>query len=659
MKTTHLFKLLAGVALATGLASTAVAQPAGQTNYQWSAAGDKATWSQIANWTQGVVPPTDGTTYALDLGINSANSPVPINIGASDVVNINDAIFGPLWGQTLNIYGSVSCGFGQFIWGDMNAGTTTINVQTNAYLSLNNTLALGTAWWFAGGPNVVMNVRSNAFVGVSWLHNGARLNIFKGGTVSVTNDLTTGTATGPVFAGGVDNDTTRSINLESGAKLILPAAFTTSVTNWIARGILWVYGSPAGTSQIVIDEADVNWPGRTVVTTTATGPNVMTAVRIQAPRTNVVVGGLQQALVFADFTAATNVNVTSTATNLTYLSTAPSVATVAANGQIRAVGPGTATVRAIIGSLSNSISITVSAWTNTTSMAHRYSFSEIGGNTVADSVGGSAWDLTTYNTALLNAGQLELNGVDGYASFPAGILTNLNAVTIETWVTLGTIGNWAVLFTFGDTDGTFGHHYISFQPHTGFVPATAQAGIRDGSTEQNPFFTPVLDNYTNLHLVCVYHPEAGYLSVYTNGVQAAVNPNITVTLTDAFATGDPVNYLGRSLWSADPALAMLMNEFRIYNGPLSPGQVKANALLGPNQLVGANTSVSLTATASGSNIILTWPTTSALVTLLSSPALGAAAVWTPVSAGSLVIDGSNYKWTVPQSGAAQFYRLQK
>lgn len=659
MKILQTLSFVAVLATAVGFAHRAAAQPAGQTNYQWSAAGDKATWSQAANWTQGAVPLNNGTTFAIDTFANAGGSVVPINIGVTDVVNINDAIFGPLWGQSLNIYGSVTCGFGQFIWGDMNAAVTTINVQTNAYWSLRDTLALGTAWWFAGGPNVVMNVYSNAFVGVAWFQHGARLNIYSGGTVSVTNALNTGTATGPVFAGGVDNDTTRSINLQFGAKLILPAANTATVNDWITRGILWVYGSPAGASQIVIDEANVDWPGRTVVTTTATGASVLTAVRLQVPRTNVTAGGLQQALVFADYNTSTNINITSTATNLSYISTAPGVATVAANGQIRAVAPGTTTIRAMVGSLSNSVSLTVSAWTNTTSMVHRYSFSETSGSTAADSIGGPAGDATIYNSALFNAGQLDLNGVDGYASFPAGLLTNLNAVTIETWVTLGAIGNWAVLFTFGDNDGTFGHHYISFQPHTGFTPATAQAGIRDGSTEQNPFFTPVLDNYTNLHLVCIFHPEAGYLSVYTNGVPAALNPNITTTLRDAFATGSPFNYLGRSQWANDPPLAMLMNEFRIYNGPLSAGQIKANALLGPNQLVGANPSVSLTATASGNNIVLAWPTSSALVTLLSSPTLGATANWTEVTSGTLAIVGSNYQWTMPRTGAAQYFRLKK
>ena len=57
---------LAVFGLAAFMINSALAQPVGQTNYQWSAGGDKATWSQTANWTQGLVPPTDGTTFQID-----------------------------------------------------------------------------------------------------------------------------------------------------------------------------------------------------------------------------------------------------------------------------------------------------------------------------------------------------------------------------------------------------------------------------------------------------------------------------------------------------------------------------------------------------------------------------------------------------------------
>ena len=139
---------------------------------------------------------------------------------------------------------------------------------------------------------------------------------------------------------------------------------------------------------------------------------------------------------------------------------------------------------------------------------------------------------------------------------------------------------------------------------------------------------------------------------------AAINSSITIPLADAFATGDPLNYIGHSLWSADPYLGVSVDEFHIYNGPLTVGQIKADAALGPNQLIGTSTNTSLTITASGGNLAIKWPTTSALVNLLSSPVLGSGAVWTPVSAVPTVA-GGNYQVTLAKSGSAQYFRLQQ
>jgi hypothetical protein len=649
---------LAMAGLAMCVVHTGFAQPAGQTNYQWSANGDKVTWSQAANWVQGTPPLTDGTSYQIDTyAVN--NSLVPITMASTDVVKINDSMFGPMWGQTLNLQGSVTLGFGMFTWGDMNGPLTTLNVQPGASFSVLDTLATGTAWWFPGGAHVEVNVYSNAFIGVNWLQHGGHLNVLNGGTVSVTNGFNTGTATGPVFAGGTDSDATRTINLQGTGKLILPASYTATVNDWLNRGILQAYGSPALPSQTVIDEADTNWPGRTVVHTTATGAATMMAIRIELPRTNVFLGGVQQAQVFADYDSATNVNVTLFATGLVYQSASPSVATITAAGQVRAVGVGSGVVKAIIGALSNSVTINVAPYTNTPSLLHRYSFSEdVGNTTTADSIGGSAYDGTLYNGSSLGGGILSLNGVDGYVVLPPGILSGLDSVTIETWATFApTIGTWAVLFTFGDTDGTSGHNYISFQPHTG--PNTTQSGIKNASTEQNPFFTPVLDGYTNVHIAAVFHPEAGYCSIYTNGVLAAINSNITVTLTDALSTGDPANYIGHSLWSADPYMQANIDEFRIYSGPLTAGEIAADHALGPNALIGTTTSVALTAKPSGGNVILSWPTTSALVNVMSSPTLGSGATWSPVNSSSVTILSGNYNLSVPATDATRYFRLQK
>jgi len=663
MNTKLIRNLLSGL-ITLGVCHNVWAQPAGQTNYFWTAAGNARTWSQGANWTSlpgnsQIVPPTDGTTFQINLYDPPAtHSLIPITITNTDSVNINDAIFGPLWGQTLDVYGMVNCGFGEFLWGDNNSGTTTLNIRTNGYVSLRDTMAVGTAWWFPGGANVSVNVYSNAQLNVTWMQFGGHLNIY-GGTVSVTNGFNTGGPTTPVFNGGVDTDATRAINIITGSTLVLPAGYTATVNDWINRGILLVYGVPGDGAEIVIDEANTNWPSRTVVTTTATNANPIVAVNIQVPRTNLFVGGLEQAQVYADYSITTNVNITTTpGTGLIYQSTATNVVTVTAAGRVRATGPGTALVKAIVGTVSNSVLVTVAHYTNTASLVHRYSFSESAGSaTTADSIPGNSptWDGTLNGSATLGGGQLTLNELTGdYVQFPAGILTNMDAVTIETWVSFGTISNWAVLYTFGDSTGPVGFDYISFQPHT--APATVQAGIKNATFEQDPNFTPVLDNHTNVHIVAVYHPEAGFCSIYTNGMLAGINSSITITMADAMASGDPLNYIGHSLWSADPYLNATMDEFRIYDGPLSAGQIRADAALGPNQLIGTNTNVSVAASRSGNNLRISWPTSSALVTLMTSPKLGPGATWTPVNTPLTVI-GGNYQAAISLSGTTQFFQL--
>ena len=219
MKTRFIPNLLIAIAaLAAAWNACAQAPPAGQTNYQWSAGGDKMTWSQNANWTQGNPPPADGTTYQIDTSVNAGGSLVPINVASTDVVRINDSMFGPMWGQGMNISGSMTFGFGLFVWGDSSGPATIININSNAVVSVGDTLALGTAWWFPGGANVTMNVYSNAQVGMTWMQFGARLNLY-GGIVSVTNGFNTGTATTPVFAGGVHGQRNRLAQSRNPARL--------------------------------------------------------------------------------------------------------------------------------------------------------------------------------------------------------------------------------------------------------------------------------------------------------------------------------------------------------------------------------------------------------------------------------------------------------
>jgi uncharacterized repeat protein (TIGR03803 family) len=66
----------------------------------------------------------------------------------------------------------------------------------------------------------------------------------------------------------------------------------------------------------------------------------------------------------------------------------------------------------------------------------------------------------------------------------------------------------------------------------------------------------------------------------------------------------------------------------------------------------------LAITASAGNVILTWPTNVAGLTLQSTPSLTAPAAWTPVSSAPIVLNGLNTV-TNPMIGAQQFFRLSQ
>ncbi|HWY30047.1 MAG TPA: hypothetical protein VNX46_04800, partial [Candidatus Acidoferrum sp.] len=358
-----------------------------------------------------------------------------------------------------------------------------------------------------------------------------------------------------------------------------------------------------------------------------------------------------------------------------------------------AVGAGTATLTATVGALAGTNSVTITVTPVVPGLVHRYSFTNATATAAVDSIGGVNGTLN--GTASFNSsGQLVLDGTVGSSvHLPAGILSNLDEVTIETWVTFpGAINAFANLFAFGGTDTTAfdpnindGYNYIGFSPHTGGL--TTQANFAQGNPgfngERDAITAGVLDNQTNVHVVVVYHPLAGYEAFYTNGVLAAQNSMFNDLIDPVgyqcpainkhsilnyqlandplnYMLGpDPLNYIGQSLYTGDPGLLATFQEFRIYNTALTPAQIAADYALGPNQTLGTSTNVKLSATHSSASTVLKWSTTSALVTLLTSPTIGPGAVWTPV-AMPLATDGSgNYQVTVPTSGTAQFFRLQQ
>jgi len=95
---------------------------------------------------------------------------------------------------------------------------------------------------------------------------------------------------------------------------------------------------------------------------------------------------------------------------------------------------------------------------------------------------------------------------------------------------------------------------------------------------------------------------------------------------------------------------------------LSGNTVYGTTLVGGSGGGGTIFSISLppqlAITASGPNVVLTWPTNVAGLTLQSTPNLVSPVVWTPVSPGPVVVNGLNTV-TNPMIGSQQFYRLSQ
>lgn len=681
------------------LAALCVVHLASAQDDHWNGTTTNNLWNNPANWSLNQVPqsgnPT-GKAFVGNVWLDAANGDTVITVPPGDVEspgvgNTNEVfntIFGPEFGCTLNIYGSLT-----YDWmlapvqNDPTPGRRSyINMYSNSVASTSGAaVGVGDMWWYQDAPYVTMNMYSNAqfnSMGGAGLWLGGHLNIYDTAQFYVNGYVNMDNL-------AANNDGTRAIVL-GGGTLTLPensinGGNSGSVASWISRGILRAYGKGEDTADLNIIDNGTN----TIVTPVPLGGALQRVYLLPLLKTNVNLGDFQQCTLVGDYPSVSGVLLSSSEPGISpggfappvYTSSNPKVFTVDANGLMTAVGYGTATLTAAVGAFAstNTVSLTVSPFIS--SLAHRYSFSETSGTTASDSIGGADGTLGG-DATFSGTGQLVLSGnVNSAVTLPPGILSGVDEVTIETWATFpGVNVTNATLFAFG-TAGEAGANYITFSPHSETTNTEADFGQGTGSrpgapaNERNAVIPGVLDNQTNVHIVAVYHPYAGTEALYINGVQVAntsmfndmidpvayLGPTFTNASILNFTLGsDPNNYIGQSLYATDPGMLANVDEFRIYNTALTPGQIAADHALGPNQLIGTSTIVSLTATISGGNIVLKWPTTSALVSVMTSSSLGAGAVWTPAAGTLITTDaGSNYQMTVPGSGTAQFFRLQQ
>ncbi len=146
-------------------------------------------------------------------------------------------------------------------------------------------------------------------------------------------------------------------------------------------------------------------------------------------------------------------------------------------------------------------------------------------------------------------------------------------------------------YGFGNTDGGgAGENYIFCAPQGGRIAITA--ADPGWTAEQGTGGAGNLSGLT-VHVTSVYNPVLGYEELYTNGVLVSANNGVTAPMSSVSSV---LNYIGRSLYNADPYPDLSLDEFRIWNGALNPLQVAGSDLSGPDTVgtdPGAVTSIQL------------------------------------------------------------------
>ena len=352
---------------------------------------------------------------------------------------------------------------------------------------------------------------------------------------------------------------------------------------------------------------------------------------------------------------------------LSITSSDPTIVAVTAGDLLQGIKPGTAVVTTSYQGITSKTAVTVLHAPPPT-LAHRYSFTA----DTSDSVGGPAWAGTLQGNASVSGGQLVLPNITAtapatdYLQLPAGIITNavngigtnynFPSVTVEAWATMApSQWTWAELFDFGTTDSSgLGAYDIHVCVHTSDDATIIGISDSDNANVHYQYFDAgtgsALDGNTEMHIVAVFNPPAGYLAIYTNGVMMGMNSQITISMAGINAV---MNKIGADDWP-DPGMQGSVDEFRIYNGVLDPDDVQKTQALGPNQL--ATFGVTLTVSVAKGNVTVSWPVNVPGATLQSKTSLSSG-TWQPVTSPTPVAVGGTWQVTVPASGAAMYFRL--
>ncbi|HTR43675.1 MAG TPA: hypothetical protein VMH87_18845, partial [Pseudomonadales bacterium] len=140
-------------------------------NSSWTGLGGDGLWSNPNNWSPVGVPPSGNPTtpFVGNVTLDAANGWLTMTVapgqvespGVGNSVEEYNMIYGPEWGATLNVYGTLNWDYYLAPVQDDPGYPTVINLYSGGSMS-GQGIGLGDTWWYWGGPYVTMNIYSNA-----------------------------------------------------------------------------------------------------------------------------------------------------------------------------------------------------------------------------------------------------------------------------------------------------------------------------------------------------------------------------------------------------------------------------------------------------------------------------------------------------------------
>ncbi|MCW1925801.1 glycosyl hydrolase [Luteolibacter arcticus] len=155
---------------------------------------------------------------------------------------------------------------------------------------------------------------------------------------------------------------------------------------------------------------------------------------------------------------------------------------------------------------------------------------------------------------------IDLDGTDDHVVLPGGIASG-DEITLATWVQWDGGANWQRIFDFGTGTGS----YLFLTPKSG--TNTLRFVILNNGTEK-VVETGALTAGAWTHVAVTLGGGTGKL--YVNGTLADTEPGITIKPSDIRPT---LNYLGRSMFAADPYFNGRIEEFNVFHRVLTATEI--------------------------------------------------------------------------------------